>query len=84
MQEILAYIEQDRYLSLRRAVNYLCLSERKIRQMLREIPHFRIGSKLLFRKSELDRWMEQHREDTEELDIRAIAEKALERFNGNR
>ncbi len=39
------------------------MSTRTIRDRLDEIPHYRVGSKLLlFKKSELDEWMFQYRE----------------------
>lgn len=63
VSEVLAYLAQDRYLNLAQASEYLAMSTRTIRDRLDEIPHYRIGTKLLlFRKSELDEWMEQHRE----------------------
>ncbi len=61
--EILAYLDQDRYLNLAQASEYLAMSTRTIRDRLDEIPHYRVGSKLLlFKKSELDEWMLQYRE----------------------
>ena len=63
VREILAYLETDRFLDLKETSRYLSLSVRMIRDLLDEIPHFRIGSKkLLFKKSELDTWMLGHRE----------------------
>ena len=56
--EVLRYLEQDRYLGKRAAVAYLSLSARTLQGRLDEIPHFRVGRKILFRKSELDAWME--------------------------
>jgi len=62
-REILAYLAQDRYFNLAGASGYLGFSKRGIRDRLDEIPHYRIGSKLLlFKKSELDVWMLQYRE----------------------
>ena len=63
VREILAYLDQDRYLSLAQASEYLAMSTRTIRDRLDEIPHYRVGSKmLLFKRSELDEWMAQFRE----------------------
>ena len=60
---MLAYLDQDRYLTLAQASEYLSISQRTIRGLLGEIVHYRVGSKmLLFKKSELDAWMLQHRE----------------------
>jgi excisionase family DNA binding protein len=77
VQEILAYIERDRYMSLNDAVRYLPLSERTLRERLRQIPHYRVGAKLLFRKSEFDGWMQKHREQSPALDLDRLAEEAL-------
>jgi len=68
VREILAYLAQDRYFNLTGASGYLGFSKRGIRDRLDEIPHYRIGTKLLlFKKSELDEWLSQFREggDTE-------------------
>jgi excisionase family DNA binding protein len=76
--EILAYIDRDRYMSLADATVYLALSERNLRQRLPEIPHYRVGTKLLFRKSHLDLWMERHREKAAAISLDKIAEEAFE------
>ncbi len=63
VKEILAYVDQDRYLNLAQACEYMSISTRTIRDRLDEIPHRRLGVKiLLFKKSELDTWLEQYRE----------------------
>jgi len=68
VREVLAYLEADRYLDLKEAAEYIPLSERTIRQHLKTIPHFRCGRKIIFRKSELDRWMEAFRVSDQDLD----------------
>ncbi len=70
VREILAYLDQDRYLSLAQASEYLGISTRTLRDRLDEIPHRRLGTRLLlFKKSELDAWLEQYREGgKDELD----------------
>ena len=63
VREVLNLIESDRYLSLTEASRYLGFSKRAIRDRLGEIPHYRLGSKLLlFKKSQLDAWLLQYRE----------------------
>ncbi len=63
VSEIVAYVHQDRYLNLTEAAKYLSVSTRFIRDRLDEIPHRRLGVKiLLFKKSELDSWLDQYRE----------------------
>ena len=63
VREVLAYLAQDCYLNLAQASEYLAMSTRTIRDRLDEIPHRRVGKKmLLFKKSELDAWLEQFRE----------------------
>ncbi len=74
--EVLLYFSQDRYLDKREAAAYTCLSTRNLEARLPEIPHFRVGKKILFKKSELDRWMETYREgDSRNLD--KIADDAV-------
>ena len=80
--EILAYIDRDRYMSVADATGYLALSERNLRERLPEIPHYRVGTKLLFKKSHLDLWMERHREKAAGLDLDQIAEEAFDSVFG--
>jgi excisionase family DNA binding protein len=77
VDEILALLSQDRYLSLSETSDYINLSERIIRERLSEIPHFRVGSKLLFKKSELDEWMLRYREENEESEIGSIVDEVV-------
>ena len=69
VQEVIAYVDRDRYLDKREAARYTSLSIRNLESRLPEIPHFRVGKKILFKKSELDRWMEQFREGGNNLDL---------------
>ena len=63
VREVLTYMSQDCYLNLAQASEYLAMSTRTIRDRLDEIPHRRVGTGiLLFKKSELDTWLEQYRE----------------------
>ena len=81
VQEILSYVAQDCYLDKREAAAYTSLSTRTLEGRLDEIPHFRVGKKILFKKSELDHWMETHREGgSRNLD--QIANEALESIKG--
>jgi len=82
VRDILKYFDRDRYLSLSDSVEYLCLSECTVRGLLPEIPHFRVGKKLLFKKSELDQWMEHFREDPGDPDVKEIADEIVERLLG--
>ncbi len=70
VREVLPYLEQDRFFNLAEASKYLSMSTRTIRDRLHEIPHRRLGTRLLlFKKSELDTWLEQYREGgKDELD----------------
>ncbi len=75
-QEILAYVDRDRYLDKREAAAYTTLSIRNLETRLDEIPHYRVGRKILFKKSELDHWMESHREGGSH-DLDKIADDAV-------
>lgn len=84
VKEIIGFRSQDRYLSMPETVAYIGLSERTVRKLLEEIPHFRVGSKLLFRKSELDSWILRYRELGTEVDLGKIAGEALQGILGPR
>ena len=77
--EILAYLDQDRYLNLAEAAKYTSISKRTIRDRLDEIPHRRVGTRiLLFKKSELDTWLDRYRGGGQaELD--ELVEECLEK-----
>jgi excisionase family DNA binding protein len=60
--------EEDRYLTLSQLANYTTLSERTLRRALtapRPLPHVRVGSKVLVKRSAFDRWAEAARDVTE-------------------
>jgi len=80
VQEVLVYFDRDRYLDKQEAAKYTSLCVRTLEARLSEIPHFRVGNKILFKKSELDHWMESYREGTQNLD--RIADEAIESIKG--
>ena len=82
IQEVLLYFSQDRYLSKKEAARYTSLSIRNLESRLPEIPHFKIGQKILFKKSELDRWLERFRVGGNNLD--RIADEAIESLGAER
>jgi excisionase family DNA binding protein len=55
----------DPFLSLRALATYAGLSVRTLRQYLdhptRPLPHYRVGGKILVRRSEFDAWIVAHR-----------------------
>jgi excisionase family DNA binding protein len=68
------------YLSKKQASLYLSLSVRSIEKRLSEIPHFRVGNKILFKKSQLDTWMDSHREPN--IDISKLADDIVKDILG--
>ena len=84
IREILTYLASDRYMGKSKAAEYLGVSVRNI-EGRKDIPHFKLGGKTLYRKSELDRYMEQHRvAGTEQRDLARLAEEALRAVCGGR
>ena len=77
VQEVLLYFSQDRYMGKRESAGYLGLSLRNFESRLDQLPRYRVGSKLLFKKSELDAWMEAHRESGGDS-LSSIADEVLE------
>lgn len=76
VKEVLLHFSQDCYLDKKEAAGYTSLSTRNLEARLSEIPHFRVGKKILFKKSELDHWMESHREGGSN-DLDKIADDAV-------
>jgi len=62
VREVLAYMARDRFFTLTEASEYSRISGRTLRDR-DDLPRYRVGKKiLLFKKSELDAWLEQFRE----------------------
>jgi excisionase family DNA binding protein len=53
------------------AAAYIGCSEYTIRDMARKkkVPHYRIGSKIMFRKSTLDKWIAQQEAENYEVEL---------------
>lgn len=66
----------DRYLSLRSLATYAGLSIRTLRGYLGRrhapLPHYRIGGKILVRRSEFDRWASEFKVVRPHLDLEAL------------
>lgn len=50
------------FLSVKELSDYLSISESLVRKLVKkgELPHNRLGAKILFSKSEIDRWLLDH------------------------
>jgi excisionase family DNA binding protein len=79
--EIMQYVMSDCWLDKPAAAKYLCLSVRTVEERLDEIPHSRVGRKILFRRSKLDAWVEGQA-STKQQDLARIAEEALQAVCG--
>jgi excisionase family DNA binding protein len=83
IQEVLGYLNRDCFLDKRRAAEYLSVSPRLL-EARKDIPRFRFGSggKVLFKRSELDAWMEKYRVGIQIDPLERIANEALEAVFG--
>lgn len=54
-------IRSDGYMCLKRAAKYIDISESTMRRYLKEIPHFQRDRLILFRKSDLDKWLDRYK-----------------------
>ena len=70
--DVVAVTAWDPYLSLRALAAYSSLSERLLRSFLRApehpLPHYRVGGRVLIRRSEFDAWMDVYRQATDDAD----------------
>ena len=51
------------YLTIQQVADYLSIKTSSLYSKIAEIPHYRIGRLLRFRKGEIDAWIETKRED---------------------
>ena len=65
VREVLAYMARDRFFTLTEASEYSRISGRTLRDQ-DDLPRYRVGKLLRFKKSELDEWMLKHREGGKE------------------
>jgi excisionase family DNA binding protein len=74
-------VELDPFLSMTALAGYSGLSVRKLREYLTDalhpLPHYRVGGKILIRRSEFDAWMDHYRA-TETRDLDGIVDEALQ------
>jgi predicted DNA-binding transcriptional regulator AlpA len=65
----------DQYLDKRKAAEYLDISVRTL-EGHSSLPRFRLGGKVLYRRSEIDDWMAQHRDQSYD-DICSVVDGVL-------
>ena len=75
----------DPFLSLRALANYSCVSVRKLRELLEDsahpLPHYRLGGKILVRRSEFDAWMAAYRK-VGQADVGRIVDTVMRDLRG--
>ena len=84
LEQLSARLGSNRCLGKRGAATYLGISVSFLERLMRDkgVPHFRVGCKLLFRRSELDSWLEGYRVNSEIQDIKQIADEAVRKVLG--
>ena len=84
MAEVIQYLRTDSYLSVRAAAEYLGLSARSLQRLRSEIPHYRPGGKILFKRSDLDCWMELYRQEPiAQKDLKALVDEVVLKVRGD-
>ena len=82
VQDVLRYLASDCYMDKSQTAEYMSISVRNLEGRLSQIPHFRLGVKTLFRKSEIDSYMERHRENPEAIDLERLADEVVAQVLG--
>jgi hypothetical protein len=79
-ERVVVSTELDPYLTLRALANYSGLSARKLRDLLKDpahpLPCFRIGGKLLVRRSDYDTWAARYRQ-VGHADVNRVVQEVL-------
>lgn len=80
---VVVSIPLDPFLSLKALASYCGLSVRKLRDCLADpghpLPHYRVGGKIVVRRSEFDAWMVRFRQ-LGQADVDRIVSEALRDF----
>jgi hypothetical protein len=75
----------DPFLSIRALANYACVSVRKLREHLEDpvhpLPHYRVGGKIVVRRSEFDSWMVAYRR-VGQADVGGIVDSVMRDLRG--
>ena len=75
----------DPFMSLRILASYSCVSVRKLRQYLHDpvhpLPHYRVGGKIVVRRSEFDAWMAAYRR-VGQADVEGLVDSVLRDLRG--
>ena len=71
------------YWDIRDLSNYLKVKMKTLYALVPELPHYRVGKLIRFRKEEIDSWMEQHRGRFCSRDVRSGNHKIGNRGRGN-
>jgi excisionase family DNA binding protein len=83
VSEVVQYLERaTSYLPLTQAAEYLGVSRRFLESRKAEIPHYRPGGKLLFKRSDLDQWMAQYRREPATIDLNRLIDEVVEQVTG--
>ena len=84
LNELLATLDVDVFLSKKQASQYLSISISFLERLMAEegLPFYRVKKKVLFRKHEIDRWIEQYWEQGESQDLKKIADEAVRKVLG--
>jgi excisionase family DNA binding protein len=84
LADVLPLLDHDRHMAKREAAQFLGIGVRTLETLQWEIPHFRVGSRVLFRRSELIRWMNGRREQTTVGDLDRVADEAVRAVLGKK
>ena len=72
-------VARAEWLDLKALQGYACVSERTLREWIHRpenpLPAVRVGTKLLVRRSTLDRWLEAHQ--VKQVDVGCMVEEIL-------
>ncbi len=84
LNELLATLDVDVFLSKKQASQYLSISISFLEKLMAEegLPFYRVKKKVLFRKHEIDRWIEQYWEQGESQDLKKLADEAVRKVLG--
>ena len=77
VEEILGWLQTDRFMGKKESRQYLGMGEKKFRAQSKLMPKYKVGGIWVFKRSELDEWMEQFRVEATSEDGSELGDEVL-------
>jgi hypothetical protein len=78
LTEVLTYLQSDHYMNRTEAARYCGVSIRTFEGWRDQLPKYRPGGRDLYKRSELDAFMQRHLEQPTDVDLQRLIDDAIQ------